>query len=522
MARHRLNRGLSLAAAVAVAALVAPGGASANTITVGSTDDPSGGGDCSLRNAIAEAVVTGSGAGDGCAPGDPSPAVVDTVDFNLPNPSTIMLNSAIQPILDDVNIVGPGIGALTVDGANAVRPFSIPDGSVAVSISGLTISHGLCGNACFGSGGAILNSGDMTLTNVAVTNSRASRSGGTDTFPEGGGIRNDGTLHLIGSTVSGNSALASGASNQNAPAGGGIWSNGTVTLDHSTVSGNNITAVGSGGSSSTSAFGGGVVNAGQLTVTRSTISQNAASATAGGMSNSASGAGVGVSNAIGIVTSLDRATVSANLASAGNPSPSADSGGILAAGGSGSFFTVSSSTISGNSSAFNANVQIGGETVSFKNTIVSNPLGGGENCGGAASGSLGFNLEDTDTCGFGQATDKPNTDPLLAAAPADNGGPTQTMALLTGSPAIDAGLSSTGETADQRGLARPLDLIAASNAAGSDGTDIGAFEVQGPAVPPPAAVTPTITPPTTVRKKCKKHKKHRAAAAKKKCKKKKK
>jgi len=59
----------------------------------------------------------------------------------------------------------------------------------------------------------------------------------------------------------------------------------------------------------------------------------------------------------------------------------------------------------------------------------------------------------------------------------DNGGPTQTHALLPSSPAIDKG-SSFGSTTDQRGLPRPYDNPRIPNAEGGDGSDIGAFEKQ--------------------------------------------
>jgi Ca2+-binding RTX toxin-like protein len=76
-------------------------------------------------------------------------------------------------------------------------------------------------------------------------------------------------------------------------------------------------------------------------------------------------------------------------------------------------------------------------------------------------------------------------DPLLGELSA-NGGQTRTMALLDGSPALDNGRTPAGETADQRGSARPSDLPAYPNsgAAGADGADIGAFERLGP--PPPS------------------------------------
>jgi hypothetical protein len=88
--------------------------------------------------------------------------------------------------------------------------------------------------------------------------------------------------------------------------------------------------------------------------------------------------------------------------------------------------------------------------------------------------------------GFTAATDKKGT----VAAPLNpgldwkglrsNGGPTQTVALLTGSAAIDKGTSvglTSTLTTDQRGLPRTVDKTAA-NATGGDGTDIGAFELQ--------------------------------------------
>jgi hypothetical protein len=69
-------------------------------------------------------------------------------------------------------------------------------------------------------------------------------------------------------------------------------------------------------------------------------------------------------------------------------------------------------------------------------------------------------------------------DPLLGPL-ADNGGPTRTMALLPGSPALDAG-SAFGLSTDQRGQPRPHDCATLANA--GDGSDVGAFELQPPAV----------------------------------------
>ena len=108
--------------------------------------------------------------------------------------------------------------------------------------------------------------------------------------------------------------------------------------------------------------------------------------------------------------------------------------------------------------------------------------GNGE-CGGPNPiASLGFNLTSiTGGCTFNQSSDV-LIDVALTYAnllewspPADNGGPTHTMALEPGGFAEDAG-SCAGETMDQRGFTRPVDNPVYANA--SDGCDIGAYEVQ--------------------------------------------
>jgi hypothetical protein len=114
-----------------------------------------------------------------------------------------------------------------------------------------------------------------------------------------------------------------------------------------------------------------------------------------------------------------------------------------------------------------------GGTLTVANSLISSQSGG-PNCFGLGPGSDGgYNLDDGTSCGFGSAAHSlSSTDPLLdPAGLRTNGGPTQTIALLPGSPAIDAipsGVNgcATTLTSDQRGVTRP---------AGS-GCDIGAFE----------------------------------------------
>ena len=94
------------------------------------------------------------------------------------------------------------------------------------------------------------------------------------------------------------------------------------------------------------------------------------------------------------------------------------------------------------------------------------------NCNSALD-SLGYNLTDDDSCGFTAPGDLVVADAMLDY-PADNGGPTDTDALLPGSPAIDAGSSSCPPPAtDQRGVARPQ----------GGACDIGAFELEIEIVP---------------------------------------
>ena len=73
-----------------------------------------------------------------------------------------------------------------------------------------------------------------------------------------------------------------------------------------------------------------------------------------------------------------------------------------------------------------------------------------------------------------------NADPLLGPLQ-DNGGPTQTHALLAGSPAIDAALLANCPATDQRGVSRPQ----------GPGCDIGAFELEQE--PAGDLIAPTIT-----------------------------
>ncbi len=254
----------------------------------------------------------------------------------------------------------------------------------------------------------------------------------------GGGIINaqgGGTVTVSQCTLSGNSGSY----------GGGICNRlfSTLTVTNSTLSGN------------TSGFGGGIYNEqlGTATVSNSTLSGNSG-VEGGGIDNS------------GMLT-VSNSTLSGNSASGDY---NANGGGIS----NGGTLTVSNCTLSLNSATSNNNFLFFGggigngglSTLALNNAIVANtPSGGDVTNFGDLTGS--HNLIEDGSDGLPDTiTGDPNLGPL-----ANNGGPTQTMALLPGSPAIDAGdnaLIPAGVTTDQRGLPRIV-----------NGTvDIGAFEVQ--------------------------------------------
>ncbi len=265
---------------------------------------------------------------------------------------------------------------------------------------------------------------DFVTATIAGLNIADGKSHGN-----GGGILNAGTLTVTNSTISRNSASQ----------GGGIFNDGgTLTLTNSTLSGNSASQ------------GGGIDNlVGTLTVTNSTISGDSSGVSGGG-----------IDNFLGTVT-VTNSTISGNSTSGGG-------GGILSAGA----LAVTDSTFSDNSAGNGGGIEnSGGYTLTLANTIIAgNTAATGPDVDGSVT-SLGYNLigNSSGSSGF-VATDLLNVNPLLGPLQ-NNGGPTETMALLPGRPAIDAGnnaLVPSGITTDQRGA--PRDVFG--------GVDIGAFEVQ--------------------------------------------
>ncbi len=278
------------------------------------------------------------------------------------------------------------------------------------------------------------------LDNLTIEN------GGNSTY--GGGIYNSGNLTINNSTLSSNAAIVYG---------GGIYSasGGTVTINNCTLSGNTA-----GGTYYTGSGGGIYSQWSILKISNSTIAGNTASS------------GGGIYIFYGTAT-ISNSTIAGNTAGYG--------GGIFNYGYS---TTISNSTIAGNTASFGGGINNYSGTINLGNSIVaantsnasSRDVEGfftslGHNLIGSSTGSAGFsNGVNGDLVGNNASLLDPKLGPL-----ADNGGPTQTMALLDGSPAINAGSNalipidpSTGQpfTTDQRGAPR---IVGAT-------VDIGAYE----------------------------------------------
>jgi predicted outer membrane repeat protein len=376
------------------------------------------------------------------------------------------------------------------------------------------------GNYASSNGGAVYayNRGSVTISNSSFTDNEAGREGGalfTSTYVSG-------TISLTDSVFTGNYSGGSGGaamfySDETANLGiinstftgnaAGKWAGAfyimeevvDVTIFGSTMSGN-YAVNGSG-----AAY---IENSGDLTITNSTIADNISAGGSGGLylNNSGNatitntlisgnqaldGNGGGIANNAAGVLTINNSTLTGN---------SANNGGAILNDG---LLVINQSTIAGNSASVSGGgvATTPGASPSLSGTIVS-----GNSSGVAGTADFGLYSEEPSDTGSFTATNSligevdprltangtnniMSTNPMLGAL-ADNGGPTKTMALLTGSPAINAGPNPVatfiGNEFDQRGAgyARVVGGV----------VDIGAFEVQpGPAPSPDTPVVPAFT-----------------------------
>ncbi|HEV3311517.1 MAG TPA: choice-of-anchor Q domain-containing protein, partial [Chloroflexota bacterium] len=440
----------------------------------------------------------------------------DPTVFNAATPQTIKLSKTLDltETAGPEMIDGPGAGVVTISGNNAVEVFDDPQANVTASLSGLTISGGMT-NA---SGGGINNDGTVTVTNCTIVNNSAAFGAGiyndgilmvTGSMVESnsasqfaGGIDNadGGTLTLTSTTVAKNTAVDSGGgilnggastvtltdgvlSDNSAVSGGGIDNNSSnLTVTGSTLSGNKSTGTAANDG------GGGVYNSGgTASITGSTLSGNSAVAGGGGIyegggaltiagstlsDNSATGSsapGGGIDENSGTLT-ITNSTVAGNSAQGFGAGIQENTGALTAVNCTIAYNYEDSIT----EIAFGGGMNVTAGPVTLDNTIIAlntdGPSLGGpaDNLfseGNPVSSASADNL--IGTGGGYILTNGSNGNQVGVANPglgalASNGGPTETIALLAGSPAIDAGSNSLAVdpqgkalTTDQRGLGFP-------------------------------------------------------------------
>jgi fibronectin-binding autotransporter adhesin len=314
-----------------------------------------------------------------------------------------------------------------------------------------------------GYGGALFINGTLNCTNCSFAGNYT--IGGSAGLPKaadamGGAIYNQGTANIINATISGNHTLGGTATAQfNGPLspgfamGGGIYNGNVVLLLNSTLSGNFATGGtgtpnipnGPGGTG----LGGAIYNVGKFTGTNNTIFGNLAIGGDGGLENTNRWGPSGVGYGGGIYNDTTNGTV------------------IL------THQTLSDNSVEHGSSLAPITMGIGGGiystngTVTLRNTIVANSPSG-TNCWGSIIDG-GGNISSDASLSFTAPGSHTNTNPVLG--PLGNyGGPTQTMPILAGSPALDAGTAAFCPATDQRGVVRPFGA----------GCDIGAYESAPP------------------------------------------
>jgi predicted outer membrane repeat protein len=354
----------------------------------------------------------------------------DTIVFDVARMGTrtINLNQGLLELKAGSGTVTiDGGGQVAVDGKGVTTLFEV-DQNARAAFTGLTFQHGSASQQGVPSfGGGLINYGSVQISDCLFTANSAA---------DGGAIENvAGFMTIARSTFSGNQATMTWggaitnsailqigsctfAGNTAVTAGGAVESNGPLTILTSTFNGNTVT--------SAYGVGGAIANGRSLLVVNCTIAGNAATGLhgdAGGIYSSA------------FVMTLQNTIVADNRVSATGTSPDVRG---------------------------NVGTSVSGD-VSHHNLI-----GDGSGMTGISNGDVNHNL-----VGTHNSVIRPGL-ALLAS----NGGPTQTMALVSGSPAIHTG--GQAPPTDQRG--QPLDSP----------PDIGAYQTQ-----PPAAASFTVSAPST-------------------------
>ncbi|MEE4271804.1 MAG: choice-of-anchor Q domain-containing protein [Thermoanaerobaculales bacterium] len=330
-------------------------------------------------------------------------------------------------ITDQVNIYGVGNGATVLDGGWSDRLIDVRQGAGPVQIASLTIRGGAELE------GAGVRSGPDThlhLAHVACI--------GNEAVVQGGGVYARGTLLVADSLF---------AANLSGSLAGAIKAEGPLEVLRSTFDGNR-----------TVNGGGAIITSREMTVA---VADSLFTANTG-----AYGGALSIDRSEAVLTNV---TFTGNAAVAGRGGAIATNRGTVA---------LRNCTVADNAAVSDGTGFYGSNDpeISIDNTIVSGPDRFAV-CGLPLL-SDGHNLATDTSCGLDAAGDIVGADPALRGL-RDNTGPTLTLALLAGSPAIDAG-GGQSAAADQRGVIRPV----------GPAPDIGAYEADGDE--PPAGLPLTV------------------------------
>lgn len=342
-----------------------------------------------------------------------------------------------------------------------------------------------------GAGGGVASTGELTIDRTLFNDngsgqggSGGNAGGASSSGGYGGDGGNGGALAVLGghATVTRSTFFKNGTFTGGNPGGGNSFNGeggaggdggaihvaaGAALLLRSSTVDQNVTAAGNTGGT----FGGdggngsGIHVQGDAEIRGTTISGNSAG---GGSVYGAGGVAVERDPALPPARILN-STIAGNLTLGGSWAGIAVLSGRLALTSSTVAFSGVSGTPQNPSGIY---VEGEGDAITMRNSLVAD--NGSKNCAnfGGTITSLGHNLSFPDETCPHEVKGDPKIAPL-----ADNGGPTQTVALRRGSAALDRGVAA-GLRADQRGRPRPYDLGALPNL--GDGSDVGAFELQGP------------------------------------------
>ncbi|MBX7218680.1 MAG: putative Ig domain-containing protein [Blastocatellia bacterium] len=369
--------------------------------------------------------------------GNPTPSLSST--GTLPSGVTFTDNGNGTATLGGTPAPGTnGTYPLTFTASNGALPNATQNFTLTVACPATVVTNGndsgagslrqIITNACSGSTITFSGVSAVILTSATLTVDK------TLTIQGGAGVtitRGSGSFGIFTVTGTGNLTLTNlTISNGNTGVGGGlaIPNGGTATVTNCLFTGNTATSSGAAVFNQTSL----VATPATMSFTNCTFSGNI---------------GTGASNAVFVNNAASNAMASITLT---NCTVANNTGnGLLPSNGSGgtAAFFLKNTLLAGNSGQ-------NGVT-----TFISGPPSG--------IFSQGNNLSSDGTCGGG-AGDLLNTNPIIDSLRA-NSGPTQTCALLPGSPAINTGTGSGAPTTDQRGISRPQ----------QGAVDIGAYETVG-------------------------------------------